>query len=428
MPQPQHTPEAGNNRSFGRITAIAMLGVCMLAILILTAYPAQSERAVGSDTATYLPLVQYELSPLVDLPLPEIVDSVPLTGAYCPHYVHVNPYSGYVYVPSVGVTTAALDEEPISRVSVVKDDELVSLVYSGDWPSHADDKPGTNETYITNLHGNVSVFRDAVIVNELITPYDPYGIVYNPVNDYVYVSDLHNGLMGVFDSADYQLVKQFDTGAGDLHELTVNPINGEVYAANWGLGRVAYIEGTETTALVQAGWGNDYVHYDATTRLLYVTHSAPSPEYPHNISILKDRAVIATIFTAVRSFGIDSNPYTGYVYVTNPNNNTVTVLKGTDVVANIPVGDQPWSISVDPYSGYVFVVNLRDETVSVIKELEVVETLEGFEDPMWVDVDPVTNTAYVANKAFHLETDPFGRMIEVCDRRAALTVIRSVSD
>ncbi len=83
---------------------------------------------------------------------------------------------------------------------------------------------------------------------------------------------------------------------------------------------------------------------------------------------------------------------------------------------------------VDPYSGYVFVVNLKDETVSVIKELEVVETLEGFEDPMWVDVDPVTHTAYVANKAFHLETDPFGRNIEVCDRRAALTIIRSVTD
>ncbi len=119
---------------------------------------------------------------------------------------------------------------------MVKDDQLVKLVYSGDWPSHATDKPGTNETYITNLHGNVSVFHNEVIVNEPNT-YDPYGIVYNPVNDYVYVSDLHNGLMGVFDFADYQLVKQFDdTGAGDLHELTVNPINGEVHAANWGIG------------------------------------------------------------------------------------------------------------------------------------------------------------------------------------------------
>ncbi|MCO5184905.1 MAG: YncE family protein [Anaerolineae bacterium] len=426
MPQQQHSSDAEISRTFGRIAVVAILAACVIAILILTPSPAQTETAADNDT--FLPLVQYELSPLVDLPIPQVVDSVPLTGAYCPHYVHVNPTSGYVYVPSVGVTSAALNEEPISRVSVVKDDQLVKLVYSGDWPSHATDKPGTNETYITNLHGNVSVFHNEVIVNELITPYDPYGIVYNPVNDYVYVSDLHNGLMGVFDSADYQLVKQFDTGAGDLHELTVNPINGEVYAANWGLGRVAYIEDTETTALVQAGWGNDYVHYVPETRLLYVTHSAPSPEYPHNISILKDRAVIATIFTAARSFGIDSNPYTGYVYVTNPNNNTVTVLKGTDVIANIAVGDQPWSISVDPYSGYVFVVNLKDETVSVIKELEVVETLEGFEDPMWVDVDPVTHTAYVANKAFHLETDPFGRNIEVCDRRAALTIIRSVTD
>ena len=73
MPQQQHSSDAEISRTFGRIAVVAILAACVIAILILTPSPAQTETAADNDT--FLPLVQYELSPLVDLPIPQVVDS-----------------------------------------------------------------------------------------------------------------------------------------------------------------------------------------------------------------------------------------------------------------------------------------------------------------------------------------------------------------
>jgi YVTN family beta-propeller protein len=419
-------------RRISMIVALTLVIIALVAVIQLRSAPIEA-AASSADTA-FMPMIVANPSPLINLPIPQVDGQIMLPESYCPHYAHVNSYSGYGYVGSVGVTSADLNAETINRVAIIKDDSLIKTVYTGDWPSHATSKPGTNETYYTNLHGNVTIFHDDNIFSEFVTPFDPYSLVYNPVNNYLYVSDLHNGIMAVFNTGDYTLVKQFDTGAGDLHELAVNPTTGEVYAANWGLGRVAFINDTATTKLVQAGWGNDYVLYNPDTRYLYVTHSAPSLEYPHNISVLKDGNVVATLSSSNKSFDIALNPYTGYLYVTNPDYNTVSILKGTEVIANVPVGNRPWSIDVDPATGYVFVVNVGNEnvepqlppSVSILKGTEVVSTIttDLGEDPVWVAVDPVTHTTYIVNKAFHLETDPFGRKIEVCDPRASVTILR----
>jgi YVTN family beta-propeller protein len=413
------------SRPYGRILAALVLCVTLSAIVYSVSAertPTQTAASATLDTHLFLPAIRTDQVPIV-APIPQVVDEVFLVDSFCPHDVHVNPYNGFVYAPAVGDYNVNGDEH--NSVAILKDDQLFATVYTGEWPSHVVSKPGTDLTFMTNLHGNVTVFNKSAIVYELGVTFDPYAVLYNPVNDYVYVSDLHNGLMKIFNGTTYEVVKEtFDTGAGDLHEMALNPQTGEVFLANWGLGRVAVIEGTETTDIIQAGWGADFLLYDEATRYLYVSHSAPNAQYPHNISIIRDREVVATFQTAIASLEIAHDPYTGYVYFTNPSDDSVTVLRDGQFVTNIAVGDRPRSMAIDPLTGYVYVANFDGNTVSVIKGTTVVATLPVGDNPSGVAVNPVTHTAYVVNKRFHQERDPFGRTIDVCDDRPSIHIIR----
>ncbi len=61
---------------------------------------------------------------------------------------------------------------------------------------------------------------------------------------------------------------------------------------------------------------------------------------------------------------------TGTVYTANANSNTVSVINGTaitpTVTATIPVGSHPSAVAVNPVTGTIYVTNANSNTVSVI--------------------------------------------------------------
>src|SRR5438552_4225774 len=94
-----------------------------------------------------------------------------------------------------------------------------------------------------------------------------------------------------------------------------------------------------------------------------------------------------------------------FVWVVNPDNNTVSVIEvGNDVntkVNEILVGEEPASLAITPDNRKVYVTNRRSGTVSVIdaRTQEVIDTIKVGTEPFGCAVTPDGKKLYVANSS-----------------------------
>jgi YVTN family beta-propeller protein len=92
-----------------------------------------------------------------------------------------------------------------------------------------------------------------------------------------------------------------------------------------------------------------------------------------------------------------------YVWVVNPDNNSVSVLSvGADAnrkLAEIPVGEEPRSLAITADNQKVYVSNKRSGTVSVIdaQTFRVIKTINVGTEPFGCALTPDGNRLYVAN-------------------------------
>lgn len=404
-------------------TVFTLMILPLLGILVILALQAAATRPIqafaGGGTPAYLPITSFDSTntptpTATPPPFPEIIADVPLPDAACPNDIAVNPLSGYAYLANPGNNTA----------SIISGTQHISTQPVGEWPSRFDVDPNSTRAFLAVLRDTqISMFDyDDLLIN-LPTHGEAFDVVYNPVNNYIYASDLFSHI-NIYDGFTLEHVGDIDLAAGWVLGLAVNTSTGRVYAAGWETGQVFEIEGTELISTVQAGWGVLELAVDPNTGYVYAAHSAPSEEYPQNISVMKDGELLATYITGARSMDVAVNPVTGLAYFVNSEENTVTVLHGPDMVGGVGVGESPWSVAVNPLTNRVFIANRNDNTITVLNETVPLTTLDGGLEPFVVEVDPARGLTYVANRASHVECDELGRCDTVCDPYASVTVIR----
>lgn len=362
--------------------------------------------ALQANTQLFLPIVasQERWDP------PQVLTHLALPGAQCPNAVVSNPHSGLTYI---------INNES-DDVSVLNGASFVTSVPTGRWPTLGANVPNSNRTYVTNLHVGTSLLEGTTVVGLIPAQYEPYTVVVNPVNGYAYIADLDSAVRvvnGLDIVADINLL-QPDQGftGGWLRSIVVDDITGRVYVASWEKGLMYIIEDTQVVEQpVRLGWGILNMVIDTQRGYLYAAHADPNAEYPHNLSVYSlATGTVTPISTAVRSREITLDPISGYVYATNPDNNSVTVLNGPQVVATLPVGERPWGIAASPRSGYVFVANTDSDNITVLRNGQVVSSHAAGMQPWAVGVDPQTNLAYIANRTFEITTNEFGQTIAIC--------------
>lgn len=424
---PTQRGQAAEKPRTAPITRLGYLAAIPLFFLLVWALthairPQESVVAAANGldgTPSFLPLIQFIPTPTpvptaTPFPLPAVLGEVPLTEALCPNYVGVNPVSGMAYVPNNGNNT----------LSIVQETNHLKTVAFGNWPGRVGVDPNGTRAFITYLRdSNFAIWAGDSFFATFPTYGESFDVVYNPVNHYIYVSDLFSRI-SIYDGDTNQLVETVNLASGWVLGLAVDTNTGLVYAANWELGNVFIIDGTQQVGMVPVGWGVLELAVNPNNGYVYGAHSAPSAQYPNNISIIKDGQLVKTFTTATRSMDVAVDPVTGYAYFANEDNDTVTVVQGETFIATIPVGARPWSVAVNPESGYVFVANRDDNTISVIRGAVVVATLPGGAEPFAVAVDEAHDLTYVANRASRVVCNPLDQCEEVCDPNASVTVIR----
>lgn len=374
--------------------------------------------AAADDSFIFLPLIAR--AP-VYLP-PQFLTTVQLPGALCPGEVGINPTTGLTYVAN----------HDSNNVSILHDASLLTTVTTGEWPTLVSSAPTNNRSFVTNLHGGVSLFQGtqltATIMPAPVNPGDPvnygepYAAAYNPVNGYTYITHIGGGgYVQVVNGT--QTIANIPLLQGWILDVKVDPTTGLVYVANWEHGLMFVIQNTSVINSFSIGWGPDKLGLDETHRYVYAAHSSPNAQYPHNISVTNlDTYQVTPISTANSSRRVAVDRLSGLAYVTNPDADTVSVLQGPNLLGNVPTGDAPWGVAVHEASGYAFVTNKFSNTVTVLRYGQLVSTLPTGADPIGVAVDPISNYVYVVNETSYDYCNGLNQCYKVCQQPATVTV------
>lgn len=351
----------------------------------------------GSGPA-YLPVQLAPVPTPTPGPPPQFVQNIEVPTASCPNNAAFNPFSGLLYVTN----------NFSNNVSIFKDRQHLGDIPTGKWPSGVAVDPSSSRAWVANLHSGVSVLDGVNQIGFVPPAFEPYGVAYNPVNDLVYVSDLDSKVQIIRDGAEVTTLQLTDPvtggGAGWMRPILVDPRTGLVYTASWDFGHLYVIRNTEVIAAVRVGWGPLNMALDEARGLLYIAHSEPSPDYPHDISVV-DVATLQVTFVNTtpgainRARDVAVDRHSGLAYVTNPDTDNVTVLRGTQVLGKLSVGDRPWGIGINPNDGTVFVANRTAGSLSILREGSVLETVPVFgKEPFAIGVDTANDDIYVINR------------------------------
>ncbi|MCA9975565.1 MAG: hypothetical protein KC413_07435 [Anaerolineales bacterium] len=396
-------------------------------LLLWSAHATAATRTTEDDPSSFLPII-YSLPAPTPIPaVPELVNTLELPGAQCPNFVGVNETSGYIYVAN----------NFSNNVSILSETNLVTTVPSGgDWPTKIAADPNSDRIFMTNLHvtsgveppSKLAMFRNTGIANVYNQYYEGHTPLYNSYNNYLYVTDLDSDIR-VFDAQGSGLTFLTDIGHsqgvnGWITSATFDPDTGLVYAGSWDYGQVHVIDGTQVIATISSKtWGPAALALDRENGYLYVVGQEVSnrPEgYPnYNVTVFNAHPpfqFLGGFVTSNSSISVAWDPIGGYVYVSNPLENSVSVFKGLQHIRTTAVSANPRYLAVHPETGYAFVPSSNGNTITIFKDGQIVKTVANQGVSPWaVGINTVTDYVYVANR---------GREVDFQCHNASVTILR----
>ncbi len=292
-------------------------------------------------------------------------------------------------------------------------------------PTIADDSK-TGYLYATNANsgtypGNVSIIDPVTdqVTGEITVGYSPDGIVYDPVDNDLYVANSGTHNVTVISGANNLTVANIQTPS-DPSVMLFDPIDNQVFVANHApTGSVTVIDATTNTAIANVTVG-DYplaLALDTQDDYVDVMNESTVGGYGHVTEVHAggSPSVVATLTVGLEPIALAYDPINDCIYVANTpstayDNVSVFNQSTGQEVANIFIGQgpTPQSIVFDPVGGDVYVSAYQANNVSIInpttnKPIVSVSTYRtGGLGPLGLVVDPVTGNVYTLNEGDEL--------------------------
>ena len=136
--------------------------------------------------------------------------------------------------------------------------------------------------------------------------------------------------------------------------------------------------------------------------------------------VLPTNQILANVTTGHKPRGVDTNPYTNTVYITNTESHSVIVLDGTTdtIIKTIEVGDTPWRVAVEPETNMVYVTNTNSNEISIINGVtNTLVNTEKIQKPYDIAVDSETNKVFVGTLSSLKEFSGIGNSISETEEK-----------
>jgi len=395
-------------------TITAVIGLLLVGFTLMLDWVGESHAFQKETSQIYIPLV---LSNPRQAPVPKLVASIRLEGARCPNDMTFNNHSGLLYITN----------RETKNISVIRDKGFVGNIPSLNWPNFIESDPLSDRVYVSNMMSGITIVNGVENSGHIPAYGESYYITVNPVNGYTYVTDLRDRITIIRGSEKVMDLKvpAFE-GQKVGWQLTADydRLTGLTYFATSQNGVMSVIDGTEVVdQFFFEGKGASDMIVDANRRLIVVAnlHAHEDSESPNNISIIDlDSKEVTSVFSGKNSKNVGLDPVTGYVYVSNPDDNSVTVLQGKREVATYWSGKTPKYVAVDSVRGFAYIANSAENSVSVFRDGVPVTTIELPEDmgfkPNRVAIDEEAGRVYILNNTTVDKPSYPERQVTVCKR------------
>ncbi len=221
---------------------------------------------------------------------------------------------------------------------------------------------------------------------------NPIAIAFDPVNGNVYVANYGSSTVSVINGTSNSVIGSIQVGSGP-HGVTSG--NGNVYVANYISSTVSVINETSNSVIVpsiQVGTYPDAIAFDSANGNVYVANYGSN-----NVSVINgtSNSVIGSIQVGSSPSAIAFDPVNGNVYVANYGSNNVSVINGNSVIGSpIVVGSGPDSVTSG--NGNVYVSNYNDNSISVITSNSTTSTIGSVTTPSSIVFDSSNANIYAA--------------------------------
>lgn len=205
------------------------------------------------------------------------------------------------------------------------------------------------------------------------------GVVADPTTGTVYIANDGTpadpyGSISVIDEKTDTVTHNIPVGSSPA-DLAVDPSTGTIYVANYSDNTVSVIDEKTDAVTHTIAVGNQpvAVGIDPSTGLVFMDNIGDGA-----ISVIDEKTVtVRRTIPVAGSGGLSVDSATGTIYLTNGGsydnagvlaNGTVSVIdeKTDTVTQSSPVGSNPTGVAVNPFTGTIYVTNYDSDTVSVV--------------------------------------------------------------
>src|SRR3989442_3329779 len=226
-------------------------------------------------------------------------------------------------------------------------------------PSSQTVPPGSTASYTIHL-ASVNGFAGPVNLIPSVNS-QPQGVAVNVKMNRIYVADSQSSSLSVIDGFTNKIIASIPLGAVP-HQVIVNQSTNQTYVAGTGVRVVD--DATNTLSYVIGAPAPFVLAYNPVTNRIYTANTTAVTAIDAST-----RSIIGSVAVGFVLTGIGVNPATNLVYVGSQNTNNVYVINGSTmaVAATIPVTFSPGTFGVDvnPKTNRIYVTNLNGP-VSVI--------------------------------------------------------------
>ncbi len=328
---------------------------------------------------------------------------------------------GFIAVAAVVAALLGSAAPPFGPPSAHGAPTVVATVPSGGvYPDSVAVNPTAGLVYVTNANtGDLSVLSGAPPFAAATLPISvgvgavPSGVAYNSNGNIVLVADPAASVIQAYLAvAPFSPFGWAATGAAPTG-VAANPNNNRIYVTDQNQPDVLVFDGTApgfafVAALPQPPCAPGFppgshptgVDVNPTTNQIYVTE--PNANQLWVMDGAAPWGCLPPIPVGNGPQGVAYNPANNQIYVANAGSNDVTIIDAnTSAVLNpsLAVGAHPNGVAVNPTTNRIYVTNASDNTVSVIDGSTdtVVDTVPVGAWPNGLAVDPTTNRIFVAN-------------------------------
>jgi YVTN family beta-propeller protein len=296
-----------------------------------------------------------------------IVLQQPLPGV-SPQGVSYNPVNQYIYIANqISGSVSVMDSSNIILRTIQLNPPFPGL--NSPVAIAANINPASVQygyVYVTgSVADTISIIDTTLnLIGEIPIGSRPVSIAFNPVNNLVYVANMGDNTLAVFDPETSAVVRILITGQEPLG-VGINTTNGEIYAANFLDDSISVFDVTNALVTTIAGIVSGPVSATCNplNGLMYVSATSSNQVY----IIDNTHTVIATRPTGSQPYNSIFNPDNGYIYIQNRLDNTLTVLASDNsLVATLSLGEQNIGGAYNTVNHCFYISDTLNNSVNII--------------------------------------------------------------